>query len=106
VSKSELEARPVYVSREDRINAHFLTCFVAMVIIRLIQYKLDFTIPAGKILASLAKACCSNIQDNIYMYDYFDDVLARVGSCFGIDFAQKFRTQANIKNISSNVKKR
>ena len=104
VSKSELEARPVYVSREDRINAHFLTCFVAMVIIRLLQFKLDFTISAGKILDSLAKACCSNIQDNVYMYDYYDDVLAKIGSCFGIDFAQKFRTQANIKNISANVK--
>ena len=37
VTKSTLEARPVYVSREDHIDAHFLTCFIALAIIRLIQ---------------------------------------------------------------------
>jgi len=33
ITKSELEARPVYVSREDRINAHFLTCFVSLLLL-------------------------------------------------------------------------
>ena len=39
VTKSELEARPVYVSRQDSIEAHFLTCFVSLVIIRLLQLR-------------------------------------------------------------------
>jgi transposase len=37
VAKSDLDIRPVFVSREDRINAHVLTCFIALVMIRLIQ---------------------------------------------------------------------
>ena len=37
VTKGTLEARPVYVSREDRIGAHFLICFISLVIVRLIQ---------------------------------------------------------------------
>lgn len=41
VTKDTLEARPVYVSRKDRIEAHFLICFIALVIIRLIQKKTD-----------------------------------------------------------------
>lgn len=39
ITKSDLEGRPVYVSKEDHINAHFLTCFIALTMVRLIQYK-------------------------------------------------------------------
>ena len=38
------------------------------------------------------------------MLDYCDDVLTEVGALFGIDFAQKYRTQANIKNVAAGVK--
>jgi transposase len=48
VTKGTLEARPVYVSREDRIGAHFLTCFISLVIIRLLQKKTNRRYSAGK----------------------------------------------------------
>ena len=35
ITKSELEARPVYVSRKEHIEAHFLICFIALVLVRL-----------------------------------------------------------------------
>lgn len=40
VTKSDLEGRPVYVRTPEHINAHFLTCFVALTMIRLIQHKI------------------------------------------------------------------
>ena len=104
VTKSELEARPVYVSRQDRIQAHFLICFVSLVIIRLLQLKLNNTFSAGKILNSLSKSCCSRIKDNFHMFDYHDEVTAQLRTLLGIDFAQKFRSQAEIKNISATAK--
>jgi len=39
ITKSDLEGRPVYVSNPDHINAHFLVCFIALIMIRLIQYR-------------------------------------------------------------------
>jgi transposase len=99
ITKSDLEARPVYVSRQDSIQAHFLICFVSLVIIRLLQLKLTHAFPTGRILASLSKTCCSHIKNNFHMFDYHDDVTAAVGELFNINFAQKFRTQAEIKNI-------
>lgn len=39
VIKSDLEGRPVYVRTQEHINAHFLVCFIALTIIRLIQFK-------------------------------------------------------------------
>ena len=102
--KSDLETRPVYLSRKDRIQAHFLICFVSLVIIRLLQLKLDNVFSAGKILNSLSCACCSHICGNYHMFDYHDDVLEKVGAIMGVNFAQKFRTQAEIKNLSASVK--
>ena len=105
VTKSDLEARPVNVSREDHIEAHFLICFVSLVIIRLLQKKLNHAFSTTKILDSLAKVCCSHLKENVHMFDYCDEVTQQIGLLYGIDFGQKFRTQAEIKNIIANVKK-
>lgn len=104
VTKSDLEARPVHVSREDHIEAHFLTCFVAIVIIRLLQKKFDNKYSAGKILDGLSKTCCSNIDGNQYISHYNDDVVKEIGDVFGIDFRKKYRTLAEIKNIIAKAK--
>lgn len=105
VTKSDLEARPVYVSREDRIQAHFLTCFVALVILRLLQRKLGGEFSAARILSSLSKTCCSVLKNNIYMFDYYDEVMARIGTCLNIDFDKKYRTRAEIRKIVAHAKK-
>jgi len=39
IIKSDLEGRPIYVNTEEHINAHFLTCFIALTMLRLLQYK-------------------------------------------------------------------
>ena len=104
VTKSDLEARPVYVSRQDRIEAHFLICFVALTIIRLLQKNLKDSFSSGRILDSLVKSCCSLVKNNVHLFDYNDDVLTEIGSLLGIDFAQKYRTQADIKNVVASVK--
>ena len=41
IIKTEFEARPVYLKRDDRIAAHFLTCFVALLIYRILESRLN-----------------------------------------------------------------
>jgi len=41
IMKSEFEARPVYLQRQERIMAHFLTCFISLLIYRLLEYRLN-----------------------------------------------------------------
>ena len=104
VTKSELEARPVFVSREDHIQAHFLICFVALVIIRLLQHIMKNRFSTERILASLSKACCSNVLGNLFVFDHYDEVLAAINASLGIDLSIKFRTRADIKNIIAKSK--
>ena len=53
IMKSEFKARPVYLSREDRIKAHFLTCFLSLVIFRYLEKKLDEKYTVSQIIDTL-----------------------------------------------------
>lgn len=79
VTKSELEARPVYVWTKEHIEAHFLTCFVALTIARILENKLEHKYSVGTILESLSKAECSLVQQNYYLFDYYDELLKDIG---------------------------
>ncbi len=105
VTKSDLEARPIYVSREDHIQAHFLTCFVALVIARVLEMKMDRSYSIGKMLESLDKSECTLIKANHYLFDYFDSVLGDIGNKFVIDFSLRSRTLGDIKKILAETKK-
>ena len=106
ITKSELEARPVYVWTNEHIEAHFLTCFVALTLSRILEMKLEHKYSAGRILESLSKANCSLIQQNYYMFDYYDEVLKDIGELMNIDFAKKIRTLGDIKQVLADTKKK
>uniref|UniRef100_UPI003FEE18A8 hypothetical protein n=1 Tax=Candidatus Ventrenecus sp. TaxID=3085654 RepID=UPI003FEE18A8 len=42
ILKSDFESGDIYLSREDRITAHFLTCFISLLIYRILENKLDY----------------------------------------------------------------
>jgi transposase len=105
VSKSELEARPVFLSRHERIHAHFLICFISLVILRLIQKKLNYEYTPENIVDTLRKISCSNETENLFLFDYSSDTSEAIGKAFGIDFGLKRRSRAEIKKIIGNSKK-
>lgn len=53
IMKSDFLARPVNLSREDRIKAHFMTCFISLFIYRLLEKKLGFKYTTSEILNTL-----------------------------------------------------
>lgn len=99
VTKSELEARPVYVWTREHIEAHFLTCFVALTIARILEMKLNGKYSVGRILESLSKSECSLVQQNYYLFDYYDDVLKDIGDVMEIDYAKRIRSLGDKKKF-------
>lgn len=65
ITKSDLEVRPIYVSNESRINGHFLTCYVALVLIRLLQYKMNYTMSVERIVRALNSSKCIMEKDGV-----------------------------------------
>ncbi|SDZ13569.1 IS1634 family transposase [Tindallia californiensis] len=106
VTKSDLEARPVYVSREDHIEAHFLTCFVALVMARLLERKLDRQYSIRRLLESLAKTECTPLKQNYFLFDFYDEVMENVGTTFNLDFSKRIHTLGDIKKMLASTKKR
>ncbi len=105
VTKGTIEARPVFLSRQERIDAHFLSCFIALVIIRLLQKLTDRRYSPEIIVQCLNKISCSHEQDNLYLFDYRSEVSDSIGSVLGIDFTRKRLQLAEVKNILANAKK-
>ena len=105
VSKSDLDIRPVYVSREDRINAHVLTCFISLVILRLIQKKTGHKFTPEQIITCLNNISCSLEHTNLYMFDYRSYISNCIGEAFNIDFTKKRLRLNEIKNILASSKK-
>ncbi|MGI6451288.1 MAG: IS1634 family transposase [Desulfitobacteriia bacterium] len=105
VTKGVLETRPVYVSLQDHINAHFLTCFIALTIMRIMQKKTDKLYSAEKIIECLNKISCSNEYENIYLFDYRSEISDAIGDALGIDFTNKRLRLGDIKKILAQAKK-
>ena len=105
VTKSDFTSRPVYLSLQEHIDAHFLTCFVALVIARILEHRLKGKHSVTAMLESLGKASCSHIQENYYLFDYYDDVLADIGKELNIDFGKKCMQLGDIKKILGEAKK-
>ncbi|WP_438639037.1 IS1634 family transposase, partial [Muribaculum intestinale] len=53
IMKTDFEARPVYVRREDRIKAHFLTCYISLLVYRLLEKRIGNNYTCNEILSTL-----------------------------------------------------
>lgn len=106
ITKSNLGARPVYLSRKDHINAHFLICFIALVIARIVEIRLDNKYTIAKILKTLRKVSCSHIDANHYLFDYANELTDNINDVFNLNIGQKVMTLGEIKKIFAMVKKR
>lgn len=99
VTKSDFEARPVFLSREDRIQAHFLTCFVSLVITRLLQRRLGWRHSVTEIIDCLSKTCCTQLEENWYVFDHLDEVSVSLRDALDLDFTRKYLRLGDIKKI-------
>jgi transposase len=104
VTKSELESRPAYVKRKDRIRAHFLTCFISLVIVRLIQKKTDHLFSTEKLIDTMNAISCSHEGGNLYLFDHRGEIVDALGKAFGIDFSKLRLTRSEIKKNLAAVK--
>ena len=105
VTKGVLETRPVYVSLQDHINAHFLTCFIALTLMRIIQMKTAKLYSAEKIVECLNRISCSSEHENVYLFDYRSEVSDAIGQALGINFMNKRLCLRDIKKILAQAKK-
>lgn len=99
IIKSEFKARPVYVSTEEHIDAHFLICFVSLLIFRILEYKLENKFTTRQIRDSLIELSCSHLTENCYLFDFRNEVIEEIEKIFNVDFSNKIVKKSEIKKI-------
>lgn len=99
IIKSEFKARPVHVKTDQHVEAHFLVCFVTLVIMRVFEQMLTKKHTVKQIRSSLINYSCSYLDQNYYLFDYRDEVLKSIESVFGFDLSKKIMSLAEIKKI-------
>ena len=103
---SMINLRPVFHSLQDRIRAHFLICFVALVLERLLEYKLNWKYSAKSIQESLSSFNAVNLTgSNIYQISYYDGLISEVMKTLEIDISKKFITREELRKIFGSTKK-
>lgn len=95
IMKSEFKARPVYLSRDDRIWAHFTTCFISLIIYRLIEKKLGGKFTCSEIISGLRDMNFFVVKGDGYIPTY-----TRTNFTDALHEAFGFRTDYQIVNTS------
>lgn len=103
--KTEFDARPVFLHRDERISAHFLTCFLALLIYRLLERKLGYAYTCSEILNTLKDMNFADVEEQGFMPIYTRTKLTdslHEACGFRTDF--QFITKRSMKGIQKQSK--
>ena len=105
IMKSEFKARPMYLSRDDRITAHFTTCFLSLVILRFLEKRLEEKYTSSQIINTLKNMNFIESIGNGYIPTYIrTDLTDDLHETFGFRTDYEINTYKDFKKIFQALK--
>ena len=105
IMKSEFKARPMYLSRDDRITAHFTTCFLSLVILRFLEKRLEEKYTSSQIINTLKNMNFIESIGNGYIPTYIrTDLTDDLHDKFDFRTDYEILNNRNLKNILKKLK--
>ena len=106
IMKSEFKARPVYLSRDDRIQAHFMTCYISLLIHRILEKKLEEKYTSNDIIETLRNMNLYKEDSEGYIPAYTrTDLTDKLHEISGFRTDYEITTEKKMKKILKNIKK-
>lgn len=106
IMKSDFEARPAYVKRQDRILAHFITCFIALIVYRYLEKKLSDRYTISQIIPALKEMDFMKYEGKGYQPVYTrNDLTDALHRAFGFCTSKQIVPVKSMRNICSQTKK-
>ena len=106
ILKSEFRTRPVYLQRETRIKAHFLTCFLSLLMYRILEKKLDESFTCPELISTLRNLNMRELDGEGYIPVYTrTGITDALHDAFGFRTDFEIVTQKNMKKIFRQTKK-
>ena len=107
IMKTEFKARPVYLSRKDRITAHFTTCFTALVIYRILEQKLKEKYTCEELIDAIRSMDMMIAPGEGYIPTYTrTDITDALHDAFGFRTDYQITSQKNMRKILNQTKKK
>lgn len=107
IMKTEFRARPVYLSRKDRITAHFTTCFTALIIYRILEKKLNDKYTCENIINTIRNMDMMIAPGEGYIPTYTrTDLTDALHEAFGFRTDYQITSQKNMRKILNQTKKK
>jgi len=105
IMKSEFKARPVYLSRDDRIEAHFTTCFIALILYRFLEKKLGSKYTCSEIVNGLRNMNFYEVKGEGYVPNYTrTDFTDDLHEAFGFRTDYQIVSASQMKKIFKSTK--
>lgn len=105
IMKTDFKARPVYLQNRDRIEAHFLTCFISLIIYRLLANKLNNKYTVAEILKTIRGMELVDTQYNGYIPAYKrTQITDDLHEIFGFRTDYEITSKKKMRNIIKNTK--
>ena len=104
ITKTQLKSRPVYLKTQDHIEAHFLSCFLSLLILRVLETKINRKYSIKDIVTSLQKSNVDLLEMNKYKAVYYDEILKELDECIGTSLGKRYLTLSEIKKMISETK--
>ena len=108
IMKTEFKARPIYLQKEDRIKAHFLTCYIALFVFRILEKKLSGKYTCEEIIDTLRTMMMSRPGEKLgYTPSYTrTDLTDALHESFGFRTDYEITSDVNMKKIIRGTKKK
>lgn len=106
IMKTDFEARPVYVRREDRIKAHFLTCYISLLVYRLLEKEIGNNYTCNEILSTLRSMQVTLLsKESGYIPSYKrTDLTDDLHKAFGFRTDYEFISKSAMRSIIKSTK--
>ena len=105
IIKSEFRARPVYLQKDNRIEAHLLTCFIALMFIRILENRTGNKLTIEKLIDTLRGYNFQHIEGSGYIPTYTrNDATDILHEAFGFRTDYQINSEKNMKKIIKTTK--
>ncbi|MDC7242840.1 MAG: IS1634 family transposase [Sphaerochaetaceae bacterium] len=104
ITKSELDLRPVYVSKENHIEAHVLICMISLMVIRFLDKTTENKFTTNELLEGLRESTVSKLDGFNYLTNNYSNVLKELKIKTGIDLSWNVLKKSDITKIQKILK--
>ncbi|SFP40270.1 Transposase DDE domain-containing protein, partial [Ruminobacter amylophilus] len=105
ITKTDLKGRPVFVRTREHIEAHFLTCFISLTMLRMLELRLKHQYSGRKIIDGLNSAMATELSKDIYSLNKRESVVDELDKILGIKFDSRYVRIEDLNRYHSKILK-